>query len=181
METANKTNWVIDPMHSEIHFKVKHLVIATVTGSFEKFEGSAVTTGDGWNDAQINFTADVNSINTNVPDRDNHLKSSDFFDATSFPQLTFKSSSFVNSGGDRFSLTGDLTIRGATRPVTLKVERTGEGKDPWGNHRAAFAAHTRLSRKDFGLTYNAALEAGGVLVGDEVEIEIEIEAIRAPA
>ena len=175
METANKTNWVIDPMHSEIHFKVKHLVIATVTGNFEKFEGSAVTTGDGWNDAQINFTADVNSINTNVPDRDNHLKSPDFFDATSFPQLTFKSSSFVNSGGDRFSLTGDLTIRGTTRQVTLDTEFGGQAVDPYGNTKVGFELTGKINRKEFGLHWNALTEAGGMVVADEIRLMLNVE------
>ena len=130
MKTTNKSTWVIDPAHSEIHFKVKHLVIATVTGSFDKFEGSLVTGSDDFSDAVIEFSADVNSINTNTPDRDAHLKSADFFDAASHPKLTFKSKEFKKTGATEFKLSGDITIRGTTKPLVLDVEFGGTMKDP---------------------------------------------------
>jgi polyisoprenoid-binding protein YceI len=178
METSNKPNWVIDPAHSEIHFKVKHLVISTVTGSFEKFEGSATTNGEEWTDAAIRFTADVNSINTNAPDRDNHLKSPDFFDAANYPKLTFTSSSFRNTGGDSYQLAGDLTIRGITLPVTLAAEFGGKTVDPWGFTRVGFELSGKVNRKEFGLHWNALTEAGSMVVADEVRLQINVELIK---
>lgn len=178
METTNKINWVIDPSHSEIHFKVKHLVISTVTGSFEKFEGSAVTSGDDWTDATIRFSADVDSISTNVTDRDNHLKSPDFFDAANHPKLIFNSTSFRSTGGDTYKLTGDLTIRGTTLPVTLDAEFGGKTVDPWGFTRVGFELTGKVNRKEFGLHWNAMTEAGGVVVADEVKLQINVELIR---
>ena len=174
------TSWTIDTTHSAVSFKVRHMMISKVRGTFGTWQASLAYDPSSPTTARISASLDTTSIQTGVADRDAHLRSADFFNVEEFPKMTFESQS-IEPKGDDLLVHGDLTIRGATRPVTLKVERTGEGKDPWGNHRAAFAAHTRLSRKDFGLTYNAALEAGGVLVGDEVEIEIEIEAIRAPA
>lgn len=172
MET--KTKWVVDPSHSEVHFKVKHLVISTVTGSFGKFEGEVVTGSDDFSDSQINFSIDADSIDTNSADRDGHLKSPDFFDAASFPKITFQSTSFKKKG-DSYALQGNLTIKGVTKQVELEVEHGGVMKDPWGNIKAGFEVSGKINRKDFGLTWNAATETGGLVVGEEVKLMINIE------
>lgn len=173
--------WQIDSAHSGIHFAVRHLVIARVRGQFGRWTG-ALTVPDGdFSKATVDVTIDATSIETGVADRDAHLKSPDFFDVASFPELTFRSRRVETKGGDRFALVGDLTIRGTTREVALDVESAGQQKDPWGNVRAGFAARTSIDRKEFGLTWNQALEAGGVMVGDKVEIEIEVEAVRQDA
>jgi polyisoprenoid-binding protein YceI len=175
METNGKTKWVIDPMHSEIHFKVKHLVIATVTGSFEKFDAITITNGDQFENAQIEFTADVNSINTNQADRDNHLKSPDFFDAENFPQLSFKSTSITQKGDSDYVMTGDLTIRGTTKQIDMAVEYGGMATDFYGNTKAGFEISGKISRKEFGLHWNAITETGGVVVSDEVKLMMNVE------
>jgi polyisoprenoid-binding protein YceI len=176
--STSKTTWVIDPTHSEIQFKVKHLVISTVTGSFGKFEGSLETTRDDFSDAAIQFTADVDSINTNMPDRDAHLKSPDFFDAANHPKVEFKSKKFQKNGDSGYTLTGDLTIRGTTRELSLNVEFGGIMKDPWGNTKAGFELSGKLVRKDFGLSWNAITEAGGLVVSEEVKILVNVELAR---
>ncbi len=173
--------WQIDSAHSGIHFSVRHLVIAKVRGQFSRWTG-ALTVPDGdFSKATVDVTIDATSIDTGVADRDAHLKSADFFDVATFPELTFRGRRVEPRGGDRFALVGDLTIRGVSRGVTLDVDSAGQAKDPWGNVRAGFAARTAIDRKEFGLTWNQALEAGGVMVGDRVEIEIEIEAVRQEA
>jgi len=174
META-KTKWAIDPYHSEINFKVKHLVISTVTGKFEKFEGMLLSNGDDFSDAEVEFSADVDSINTGVGDRDGHLKSVDFFDAANHPKLTFKSTSFKKTSGDEFLMSGDITIRGTSRPIDMKVEFGGIMKDPYGNIKAGFELNGKLNRKDFNLHWNAITEAGGMVVADEVKLALNIE------
>ena len=162
--------WQIDSAHSGIHFSVRHLVIAKVRGQFSRWTG-ALTVPDGdFSQASVDVTIDATSIETGVADRDAHLKSADFFDVASFPELTFRSRRVVAKGGDRFALVGDLTIRGISREVALDVESAGQTKDPWGNVRAGFAGKTAVDRKEFGLTWNQVLEAGGVMVGDKVEI-----------
>ncbi len=178
MKSANAFTWTIDPSHSEIHFKVKHLVIATVTGSFDKFEGNLVTAAEDFSDAEISFTAEVNSINTNMPDRDNHLKSPDFFDAANHPVLTFKSTAFKKVSDSAYNLDGDITIRGITRPITLSVEYGGTMKDPWGNVKAGFELSGKLKRKEFGLHWDAVTEAGGVVVSDEVRLLLNVELVK---
>ena len=173
--------WQIDSAHSGIHFSVRHLVIAKVRGQFSRWTG-ALTVPDGdFAQAIVDVKIDATSIETGVADRDTHLKSSDFFDVEKFPELTFRSRRIEPKGGDRFALTGDLTIRGISREVILDVESAGQTKDPWGNVRAGFAGKTAVDRKEFGLTWNQVLEAGGVMVGDKVEIEIEVEAVRQEA
>ncbi|MCK9203746.1 MAG: YceI family protein [Saccharofermentanaceae bacterium] len=179
METTAKTKWVIDPMHTDIKFKVKHLVISTVTGGFDTFEGSALTDGDNFTNAQVEFSADVNSINTNQADRDKHLKSPDFFDAANHPRLTFRSTSFKNTGGSDYIMTGHLTIRGITKPVELKIDFGGIAKDPYGNIKAGFELTGKINRKEFGLVWNALTEAGGMVVADEVKLQINIELARS--
>ena len=173
--------WQIDSSHSGIHFAVRHLVIAKVRGQFARWTG-ALTVPDGdFSKATVDVTIDATSIETGVADRDTHLKSADFFDAATFPELTFRSRRVVPKGRDRFALVGDLTIRGISREVELEVESAGQLKDPWGNVRAGFAAKTSVDRKEFGLTWNQVMETGGVMVGDRIEIEIEVEAVRQDA
>lgn len=171
--------WVIDTAHSEIQFKVKHLMISTVTGSFGTFSGSAVTaTDDDFTDAQISFTAATASINTGQTDRDNHLRSADFFDAEKYPEVTFTSSSMKKTEGNNFALTGTLTMHGISKEITLNAEFLGINKDPWGNIKAAFELTGKINRKDFGLNWNAALETGGVLVGEEVKLIANVQLAR---
>lgn len=172
------TSWVIDPTHSEVQFKVKHLVISTVTGSFKSFEGSLQTEGDSFDGASIQFTADVNSIDTNMEQRDGHLKSADFFDAENFPTLSFVSTSFVQKGDEDFTLTGDLTLRGVTKSVTLAVSYGGQMVDFYGNTKAGFELNGKINRKDFGLNWGAVTEAGGVVVSDEVKLHFNIQVAK---
>ncbi len=172
------TSWVIDPTHSEVQFKVKHLVISTVTGSFKSFEGSLQTEGNSFDGASIQFTADVNSIDTNMEQRDGHLKSADFFDAENFPTLSFVSTSFVQKGDEDFTLTGDLTLRGVTKSVTLAVNYGGQMVDFYGNTKAGFELTGKINRKDFGLNWGAVTEAGGVVVSDEVKLHFNIQVAK---
>jgi polyisoprenoid-binding protein YceI len=172
--------WEIDSSHSGIHFSVRHLVIAKVRGQFQRWSGTVTVPDDDFSRARVAVTIDASSIDTGVGQRDDHLRSADFFNVAEFPELTF-STERVEPQGDRLRLSGTLTIKGVSRPVVLDVEPHGQAKDPWGNQRAAFTAKTAIDRRDFGLTYNQALEAGGVLIGDRVDIEIEIEAVKQVA
>jgi polyisoprenoid-binding protein YceI len=172
-----KTKWVIDSTHAEVAFKIKHLMISNVKGNFGEFEVTALTDGDDFSTAEINVKINAASINTGVADRDGHLKSPDFFDAEKYPVMTFKSKSFSGSG-DEYVLEGDFTIKDVTKPVTLNVEFGGLMTDPWGNVKAGFTIEGKINRKDFGLNWNAALEAGGVLVGEEVKLSAEIEMLK---
>lgn len=174
---ATQTKWVIDPTHSEVAFKIKHLMISNVKGNFSQFEATALTNGDDFSSAEIDVNINAASINTGVADRDGHLKSPDFFDAEKYPVMTFKSKSFSGSG-DEYVLEGDFTIKDVTKPVTLNVEFGGLMTDPWGNVKAGFTIEGKINRKDFGLNWNAALEAGGVLVGEEVKLSAEIEMLK---
>jgi polyisoprenoid-binding protein YceI len=170
--------WKIDPAHSEIQFKVKHLMITTVTGYFRNFDLEVVTENEDFNTAKkIEFTADINSIDTNNAQRDTHLKSSDFFDADHHAQLHFTGKKYQSSG-DEASLQGDLTIRGVTRPITLQVEYGGAVVDPYGQSKAGFTISGKISRKDFGLTWNAVTEAGQVVVSDVIKIHAEVQLIK---
>ena len=178
MTTTDKTKWMIDPAHTQVQFKVKHLVISTVTGSFDKFEGGMNSGREDFTDAEVWFSADASSINTGTPDRDKHLKSTDFFDADNHPKLTFKSTGIQKKEGDRYKLAGDLTIRGTSRPIELDVEYGGLMKDPWGNTKVGFELSGKLNRKDYGLTWNAVTEAGGLVVSEEVRILINVELSR---
>ncbi|MFN6117403.1 MAG: YceI family protein [Flavobacteriales bacterium] len=172
--TATTTKWAIDPSHSEIQFKVKHLMITTVTGTFKDFSAEVELEGDDLNNAQVSFWANTASIFTNDEKRDGHLRSGDFFDSEKFPKLRFKSTRIEGSGND-WKVTGDLTIKDVTKPVTLDVEWSGQAKDPWGNTKAGLNLSGKIDRQEFGLTWNAALEAGGVLVSDEVRILAEVQ------
>lgn len=169
------TRWVIDPSHSEIQFKIKHMMITTVTGSFKEFSSEVETDGEDFSTARIRFEASAASVFTNSEQRDGHLRSADFFDAEKYPKLIFVSESLKPNGDDEWQLTGNLTIRDITRPVKLAVEFGGLGKDPWGNTKAGFSLSGKINRKDWGLNWNAALEAGGVLVSDEVRIIAEVQ------
>jgi polyisoprenoid-binding protein YceI len=174
------TKWVLDPSHSEVSFKVKHLMVTNVSGSFNTFSVAADTAnGDDFTNAVVEFSADTSSISTNSEQRDEHLKSADFFDAANFPQITFKATRLEKkvSDGD-FELTGNLTIKGVTKSVKLNAEFGGVVKDPWGNTKAGFTVTGKFNRKDFGLTWNAALETGGVMVSEEVRINTEIQLIK---
>lgn len=171
-------NWNLDKSHSEINFKVKHMMITNVTGSFTDFDVNAQAETDDFSGAEISFTARTASVNTANEQRDGHLKSADFFDAEKFPELRFKSTSFSKKSGDLYTLSGDLTIKDVTRPVVLNVEFGGINTDPWGNVKAGFSLAGVINRKDFGLGWNATLETGGVLVGEEVKLLAEIQLVK---
>lgn len=177
-ENRGRATWVIDPTHTVVEFAIKHMMFATVKGRFGKVEGQIEADLDDLTTANVNVTVDVASIDTREEQRDAHLRSADFFDVEKYPTMTFQSRQITRRSDGQYDVQGDLTIRGVTRPVTLTATVTGSGKDPWGNYRAGFSAQGQLNRKDFGLTWNAALEAGGFLVGDEVKINLEVEAVR---
>ncbi len=170
--------WEIDSSHSGIHFSVRHLVIAKVRGQFSRWTGTVLAPDDDFVRASVDVTIDASSIDTGVGDRDTHLKSADFFDVATYPELTFKTARVEPQGNDGLRLVGNLTIKGVAREVVFGVERHGRVRDPWGNERAGFTAKTSIDRKDFGLTWNQVLETGGVVVGDRVDIEIEVEAVK---
>lgn len=172
-------NWVLDPTHSEVQFKIKHLMITNVSGSFDIFTVSAQTEEEDFTKAKLSFTAEVNSVSTNNEQRDTHLKAPDFFDAEKFPQIKFTATKTesVDSDGS-YELYGDLTIRDVIKNVKLSVEFGGVVKDPHGNTKAGFTINGKINRKDFGLTWSAVTEAGGVVVSDEVKIAAEIQLIE---
>lgn len=172
--------WTIDASHSNIEFAVRHLMISTVKGYFTKVEGSVVAQDiqDLTKGATIEARIDVNSIDTREPQRDEHLKSPDFFDAANHPTIEFRSKRIERAGENAYKLTGDLTIRGITKEVTWDLTFEGAGRDPWGNERAAFHAETKINRKEFGLQWNMVLETGGVVVGDEVRVSVDIEVVK---
>ena len=172
---ATLTKWVLDPMHSEVQFKVKHLVISTVSGFFKSFEGELDTANDDFNNASISFSLDIASIDTNQTQRDEHLKSAEFFDAAEYPKITFKSTSFTKSGDDEYKLAGDLTIKGETKPVILDVEFGGAATDFYGNTKAGFEISGKINRKDFGLTWSGVTEAGAVVVGEDIKLLINVQ------
>lgn len=170
--------WNFDLVHSDIGFKVRHLMISKVRGHFNKWSGSLAVDEEHPEASKVSVEIDVSSLDTKEEQRDNHLRSADFLDAANFPVLRFESTSVKKTGDAEYEVEGNLTIRGATRPVVLEVEYLGRTKDPWGGERAGFTAKTAIDRRDFGLTWNMALEAGGFVVGDKVEITIEIEAVK---
>lgn len=174
--------WTIDSSHSAATFKVRHLMVSDVRGEFQKITGTVAYDGKDLSKAVIDISIDAKSINTREPKRDEHLRSADFFDVEKHPVLTFKSKKITPKGKGKFEIKGDLTIRGTTKEVTLAATGpTPEVKDPWGNIKIGASAATKINRKDFGLTWNKALEAGGVLVGDEVEINLDIELTKPAA
>ncbi|MFP4471697.1 MAG: YceI family protein [Bacteroidota bacterium] len=173
MEKSGKTIWIIDPAHSEINFKVRHMMISTVSGHFEKFDARVETNGEDFANAHVELEVDISSINTKNKDRDTHLRSTDFFDAEQHPKMTFVSKNY-----DGEKLTGDLTIRGTTREVELDVEFNGIAVDPYGQTKAGFEITGEINRKDFGLNWNAVTEAGNVVVSDKVKLVIEAQFIK---
>jgi polyisoprenoid-binding protein YceI len=172
------TKWTLDPAHAEIQFKVRHLMISHVTGSFGKFDAAIETTDENFDTAKISFSAEVDSITTNNEQRDGHLKSADFFETTKFPTLSFVSTKFEKVSGEEYLLYGDLTFHGVTKNVKLQVEHGGVIKDPWGNTRTGFTVEGKISRKDYGLVWNAATEAGGVVLGEEIKLHANVQFIK---
>lgn len=177
--SAPVTTWKIDPAHSSAEFKVKHMMISNVKGSIKGLTGDLQEHATDSSLSSIEATLDVSTLSTGDAQRDGHLKSADFLDAEKYPTITFKSTNVKSKGPEEYAVTGDLTIHGVTRPVTLAVEGPSQPqKDPWGNTRIGLAATTKINRKDFGLTWNATLETGGILVGEEVHITIDVELIK---
>jgi polyisoprenoid-binding protein YceI len=172
------STYKIDPAHSEITFKVKHLMITNVTGSFTQFDATMESNAADFSDAKISFEADVNSITTNNEQRDTHLKSDDFFAAEKFPKLSFVSTSISKKSDDTYKLTGDLTIRDVTKTIDLDVEYGGTMTDPWGQVKAGFDVNGKINRKEFGLGWGAVTEAGGVVVSDEVKLHMAVQMIK---
>jgi polyisoprenoid-binding protein YceI len=173
------TNWALDPAHSEVGFKVRHLMVTNVSGSFDIFSINVETDDENFSNAKVEFSADVNSINTGSGDRDQHLKSSEFFDAEKYPKVLFTTTGYENVDHDgSYEMTGDLTMHGVTKPIKLSVEFGGVIKDPWGNIKAGFTINGKINRKDFGLNWNALLETGGVMLNEEVRINCEIQLIK---
>lgn len=178
-ETLTATKWVLDTTHSEIKFKVRHMMITNVTGSFNELNATIEGFDDKFETANVEFNAKIDSVDTANEQRDGHLKSADFFDAEKYPEMKFKSTKINKKSDDEFEMIGDLTIKDATKEVRLNVEFGGINKDPWGNMKAGFSVEGKINRKDFGLGWNAALETGGVLVGEEVKIMGEIQFAKA--
>jgi polyisoprenoid-binding protein YceI len=170
--------WVADPTHSEISFKVKHMMMTNVTGTFGQFSVDAETEAEDFSSAKVSFAAQIASINTGNEQRDGHLKSADFFDAEKNPELKFVSTSMTKKDDENYVLNGDLTIGEVTNSVSLDVEFGGINKDPWGNQKAGFSINGKINRKEFGLTWNAALETGGVLVSEDVKLAAEIQLVK---
>jgi polyisoprenoid-binding protein YceI len=177
----NNSNWNIDAAHTGINFSVRHMVVSKVRGRFGKYTGTITLDDADITRSSVEVSIDAASIDTGVADRDAHLRSPDFFDVEKFPELHFRSKRIEPVDDTRHRVIGDLTIRGVKREVALDAEYGGRGKDPWGNERIGFVAKTSIDRKEFGLTWNQVLEAGGVLVGDRIEIELDVQGVRAAA
>jgi polyisoprenoid-binding protein YceI len=175
--SAYQGTWTIDPTHTRLGFVARHAMVTKVRGQFDEFAGTLVIDAANPNASTAQVTVQLASINTGTPDRDAHLRSADFFDVENNKEMTFTSTT-VKQDGDAFVMLGDLTIKGVTRPVELELEPTGVATDPFGNVRAGFEGETEISRKDFGLTWNVALEAGGVLVSDKIKIQLDVSAIQ---
>lgn len=173
------TTWQLDAAHSDVSFRVRHLLVATATGKFTKFASSVQTEGDDFSTAQIEFSVETGSIETGVADRDNHLRSDDFFNSEKYPTMSFKSTDIKHIDGDEYQLDGDLTIRDVTKPVSLTVEFGGIAKDPWGNTKAGFEISGKIKRKEYGLMWDVLTEAGGAVVADEVKIHAAVEYAKA--
>ncbi|MFT3934533.1 MAG: YceI family protein [Chitinophagaceae bacterium] len=172
---ATTKTWVVDPLHSEVLFKIKHLVISTVTGSFRKFEGKAVTQGDDFSGAKVNFSIDVKSIDTNQAQRDAHLHNGDFFDADTYPTISFESTSFTPAGEGEYKLVGNLTLKGVTKPITLKVEYGGAENDGHGHVKHGFEITGIINRPAFGMTWNKLTDSGGLGLGEDIKLIANIQ------
>lgn len=175
-DTQTRTTWKLDPSHSTIEFVAKHMMITTVRGRFAEFEGTIVADEANIGASSVEVTMKAASIDSRADQRDAHLRSPDFLDVEKYPEVTFRSTR-VEGSKDKFTVTGDLTIRDVTRPITLDATFEGTGKDPWGGTRSSFSASGKFDRRDYGLTWNVALEAGGILVSNEVKIQIEAQAV----
>ncbi len=175
---SGTTTYAIDPAHTALQFAVRHLMISTVRGTFRKVQGTVQTDDHHPDVAKVEVTVEIAGIDTREPQRDAHLKSADFFDAETFPVMTFQGGRLIGSADGPFKLVGELTIRGVTREVVLDVSPEGRGMDPWGNERAGYSLTAKISRGEFGLKWNQALETGGVVVGDEVKISGDVEIVR---
>jgi polyisoprenoid-binding protein YceI len=173
------TKWALDPTHSEIQFKVRHLMVSNVTGHFKKFDASITTEGDDITTAKVNFTADIDSISTNNEQRDAHLKAGDFFDAENHPQLQFEGTKLEKTGADEYKLHGILTMRGVSKEVALNVEFGGIVQDPWGYTRTGFTVTGKINRKDWGVSFSMVSETGGILLGEEVSITANAEFVKS--
>ena len=174
-QTATATKWVLDAAHSEITFKVKHMMVSNVSGSFDEYSVDADINQDDFTQSNVKFSAKTATVNTGNTDRDNHLRSADFFDADNYPEMVFTSTSIERVSDEQYKMTGNLAIRGTEKPVTFNVEIGGFCKDPWGNNKAGFTISGKINRKEWGLNWNAALEAGGVLVAEDVRINCEVQ------
>jgi polyisoprenoid-binding protein YceI len=172
------TKWSIDATHSEVLFKIRHMMVSNVSGQFKQFDASIETEGDNISTAKVRFTADVASISTNNEQRDAHLRNGDFFDAENHPQITFESNELTKTGIDEYTANGTLTMRGVSKPVTLKVEHGGVVQDPWGNTRTGFSISTKINRKDFGVSFSMVSETGGLLLGEDVTISASAEFVK---
>ncbi|PKB18796.1 YceI family protein [Flavobacterium sp. 5] len=173
-----KSTWAIDPTHSEIGFKVKHMMFTNVSGKFNDFKASIENEDDNFEISKINFSADVSSVDTNNADRDNHLRSNDFFDVDTFPKISFTSTKITKINDGLFQINGDLTIKNVTKSIALETEYSGLMEDPWGNTKIGLSITGKIDRKEFGLTWNSTLETGGVLVGEEIKLNSEIQFIK---
>jgi polyisoprenoid-binding protein YceI len=176
---VSAAEWKIDRSHSSVNFQVSHLVISKVNGNFQEFEGTITFDGENFREASTDWTVQTASISTDDEKRDNHLRSDDFFNAEKYPSLTFVSTEVIPGEGNQFKIVGDLTIRGITKQVTFDCVFRGTVQDPWGGTRAGFTANATIDRKDFDVKWNKVLDTGGLTVGDEVEITIEVEAIKS--
>jgi polyisoprenoid-binding protein YceI len=172
------TKWVLDPTHSEIGFKVKHLMISSVAGNFTEFNGTVETQSEDFTTAMVSFSADINSISTNNEQRDAHLKNGDFFDADNYPQLTFESTKLAKLDDENYILEGTLSMRGISKPVSLEVEFGGTTIDPWGGTRAGFSVNGKINRSDFGISFGMVSETGGLLLGDAVKLSGEVQFVK---
>lgn len=175
-----KIKWEFDPMHSELGFKIKHLMITNVSGSFKKFHVEVETRDDDFSTAQVKVKVDMNSIDTNNVQRDEHLRNSDFFEVDKYPELIFSSTRMERSDDENFILYGDLTMKGVTKPVQLNVEYNAISKDPWGGTRAGFVVTGKINRNDWGVSFNGAMEAGGLVLGEDVKLNSEIQLVKTP-
>ena len=174
----NKTKWTLDPVHSELGFKIKHLMITNVSGAFKDFKAEVETENEDFSTASIHMTADMASVYTNNAQRDEHLRNSDFFDVENYPALEFTSTRLDTTGPGRFELYGTLTLKGVSKPVKLNVENNGITSDPWGGERAGFRVTGKIYRTDFGMNFNSVMEKGGLVLGEEVKIEAEIQLVK---
>lgn len=186
METINQTatgtaTWSADQSHSNVQFTARHMVISNVTGHFSDYTATVKTKGDSIEGAEAEFEAKLDSISTGQPDRDNHLKSADFFDAANYPTIKFKTTSIEKAGGDNYKIHGDLTMRGITKSITLDAELTGKVTDPWGNERMGFEIKGTVNRFDYDLHWNSLLETGGAVVGPNIKLKADIEFVKQKA